>query len=184
MALRTVLANSVEGEIAECGVFRGGAFCFFIEVVASLFGSARRFWAFDTFDGFPSDVDERLIDGSRFSRESWHTDSFEHVFRNNVERTAYPKDRIEVVRGSVLDTIPAHGPKTLAFLHLDTDYYEATSHELAHLYDRVSRGGAIMIDDYGHFEGCRRAVDEFLQGRKPQPVMLRADYTGRILIKV
>jgi O-methyltransferase len=183
-ALRTALTNGVEGAIAECGVFRGGSFCFFIDVVGELFGPTREFWAFDTFEGFPEGVEDVVLGDKTFKSEMWHTDNFYSIFTRNLARTKYPKDKIIVVKGSVLETIPAQAPDQICFLHLDTDYYESTLHELVHLYDRVSRGGAIEVDDYGHFEGCRRAVDEFLTGKVPQPMMFRSgDYTGRIILK-
>jgi hypothetical protein len=74
-------------------------------------------------------------------------------------------------------------PRLLSLLRLDTDWYQSTRHELAHLYPRLSCGGALIIDDYGHWQGARAAVDEFF-AHQPAPVYLhRIDYTGRIAIK-
>lgn len=182
-ALSATLNNGVPGAIVECGVFRGGSFCFFLDVVQTLVGPTREFWAYDTFEGFPEEVDEVLQGGATFRRDDWHTDNFLKFFERNVSRTGYPLDKVHIVKGSVLDTIPAHGPSEIAFLHLDTDYYEATKHELEHLYDRVPKGAAVAIDDYGYFEGSRRAVDEFFAVRPKKPIMVRADHVGRLLLK-
>jgi O-methyltransferase len=68
-------------------------------------------------------------------------------------------------------------------LRLDTDWYDSTLHELRHLYPLLSRHGVLIIDDYGHWQGARRAVDEYL-ATLPHPIFLhRIDYTGRIAIK-
>ena len=85
--------------------------------------------------------------------------------------------------GKVEDTIPGEAPGKIAILRLDTDWYESTKHELINLYPKLSTGGVLIIDDYGHWEGARRAVDEYL-ARLPEPLLLnRIDYTGRIAIK-
>lgn len=181
-ALRNVIENRVPGDVVECGVFRGGSLCFFVQATQALGDPDRRFWAYDTFDGFPVDVDEVIHDGTRFQRENWHTENFESIFRTNVAALALPDERLEVIKGSVLDTLPARAPVQIAFLHLDTDYYEATRHELHHLYHRVPVGGAVMVDDYGHFRGSRRATDEFCAGLARKPLLLRADYAGRLLV--
>jgi hypothetical protein len=77
--------------------------------------------------------------------------------------------------------VPAQAPDEIAILRLDTDWYESTRHELAHLYPRLVTGGVLIIDDYGAWEGCRRAVDEYFA---EQPIDLYpVDYTGRIAVK-
>jgi len=56
-------------------------------------------------------------------------------------------------------------PDAISVLRLDTDWYESTKFELDHFYDKVSSGGLIIIDDYGWWKGCKKAVDEFLDSR-------------------
>src|SRR3546814_12950692 len=91
--------------------------------------------------------------------------------------------RSHFVEGKVEETVPEHTPDTIALLRLDTDWYSSTKHELHHLYPRLAQGGVLIIDDYGHWAGCRRAVDEYLLNIKPTPLLCRIDYTGRICIK-
>jgi hypothetical protein len=79
-------------------------------------------------------------------------------------------------------TIPAESPERIALLRLDTDWYESTRHELEHMYDRLSPGGVLIIDDYGHWEGSRRAVDEFLT-TTAAPLLLLPLASGRIAVK-
>ena len=86
--------------------------------------------------------------------------------------------------GRVEETIPAHAPERIAVLRLDTDWYESTRHELEHLYPRLAVGGLVIIDDYGHWEGARRAVDEYLAATGAQLFLTRIDYTGRLAVKL
>jgi hypothetical protein len=83
----------------------------------------------------------------------------------------------------VEDTIPQDAPAQIALLRLDTDWYESTYHELVHLYPRVSPGGVIIIDDYGHWTGARKAVDQYLAEQKLTVLLHRIDYTGRAFLK-
>ena len=83
----------------------------------------------------------------------------------------------------VEDTIPAAAPEALALLRLDTDWYESTRHELVHLYPRIATGGVLIIDDYGHWEGARRAVDEYFASAAPPVLLHRVDYTARMAVK-
>jgi hypothetical protein len=79
--------------------------------------------------------------------------------------------------------LPEHAPEHLALLRLDTDWYESTRHELFTLYPRLSTGGVLIIDDYGHWDGARRAVDEYLEQQESPLLLNRIDYTGRVAIK-
>ena len=81
------------------------------------------------------------------------------------------------------DTLPGAAPQDIALLRLDTDWYESTLHELQHLYPRLADGGALIIDDYGHWDGARRAVDEYFADAGIELLLNRIDYTGRIAIK-
>jgi hypothetical protein len=80
-------------------------------------------------------------------------------------------------------TVPAAAPPALALLRLDTDWYESTRHELEHLYPRLSAGGVLIIDDYGHWKGSRRATDEFIAATPDFGLLSRIDGTGRLAIK-
>jgi hypothetical protein len=71
----------------------------------------------------------------------------------------------------------------VALLRLDTDWYESTRHELIHLFPRLADGGVLIVDDYGHWEGARRAVDEYFAGEHAPLLMSRIDYAARIAVK-
>jgi hypothetical protein len=93
-------------------------------------------------------------------------------------------DQVFFVKGMVEDTLPAKAPETIAVLRLDTDWYESTRHELDHLYPRLSQNGILILDDYGHFLGARKATDEYLAKLATPPLLNRIDYAGRIAVKI
>jgi O-methyltransferase len=95
--------------------------------------------------------------------------------------TQYEPARLHFIQGDVMETLPKDAPSEIAVLRLDTDWYESTRHELIHLYPRLVVGGVLIIDDYGHLLGARKATDEYLDGHR---ILLdRIDYSARIAIK-
>ncbi len=97
--------------------------------------------------------------------------------------TGYPREKIHFVRGRVEETIPASAPDSIALLRLDTDWYDSTRHELVHLFPRLLKAGVIIIDDYGHWQGCRQACDEYFAQNRIPILLNRIDSTGRIALK-
>jgi hypothetical protein len=186
-AVEYVVKGRVPGDIAECGVWRGGS-----AMVAALslqqFGdTGKRLYLFDTFSGMTEPTSE---DGSvaidkwrklqREGHNEWCFVPREEVERN-LARTCFPADRVTFVEGRVEDTIPGQAPEQISLLRLDTDWYESTYHELVSLYPRLSRGGVLILDDYGHWSGHRQAVDEFFGNT---PILLnRIDSRGCIGVK-
>jgi O-methyltransferase len=84
----------------------------------------------------------------------------------------------------VEDTIPNNIPEKIAILRLDTDWYESTRHELVHLFPRLSPYGVLIIDDYGCWQGAKKAVDEYISENNLRIFLSRIDSTGRIAIKL
>jgi hypothetical protein len=146
---------------------------------------------FDTFEGMPPPTEEdrrvagpparELLDSSPKTSRLWGIADLDDV-RDGMSRTGYPAEHIHYHPGLVEDTLPAQAPETIALLRLDTDWYESTRHELAHLYDRVSPGGVIIIDDYDYWEGSRKAVDEFLAERQLRLLLVPIQAT-RVAVK-
>jgi hypothetical protein len=98
--------------------------------------------------------------------------------------TGYPSNKIHFIKGPVEETIPRQMPSpSIALLRLDTDWYESTKHELIHLFPRLSAGGILIIDDYGHWAGARQAVDEYFAGLPEKYFFHRIDYSGRLIVK-
>jgi hypothetical protein len=112
----------------------------------------------------------------------WCFSSIEEV-KNNIATLNYPTEKVYFVKGKVEDTIPTTIPQKIAVLRLDTDWYESTKHELEHLFPLLVSGGVLIIDDYGHWEGARKAVDEYIEKNNLNILLNRIDYTGRIAIK-
>lgn len=189
-ACRYVLQSNVPGDFVECGVWRGGsAMMMAMELVAHRDPAPERtLHLFDTFSGMSEP--DAAIDGDH-ARKEWRrrqrTDHNEWCYASqgevleNVLSTGIGRERVRTVAGKVEEVLPERAPESIAVLRLDTDWYESTRHELEHLFPRLSKGGVLLIDDYGHWQGARRAVDEFFAGG---PVLLhRIDGTGRMLIK-
>jgi hypothetical protein len=153
-------------------------------------GERRVLYLYDTFEGMPLPTElDRSITGESametfraLSRrgKKWDHASLDRV-RGNLGSTGWPNDLVRCVPGRVEATIPETVPESLALLRLDTDWYESTLHELVHLYPRLSPGGILIVDDYGHWQGARTAVDEYFA---TNPVYLhRIDYTARLVVK-
>ena len=160
-AVEHVVELEIQGAIVECGVYRGGCMMA-VALTLSRLGAERDLYLYDTFEGMPApgdgDVSHAGVQGNRYTGAC--RASLEEV-RANLESTGFDVDRIHYVAGRVEDTLPASAPESIALLRLDTDWYESTYHELTHLYPRLSTGGPLLIDDYGHWKGCRRAVDRY-----------------------
>jgi hypothetical protein len=191
-----VVEREVPGAIAECGVWRGGSMMAAALTLLRLGVTDRDIYLFDTFRGMPPPTEQdtpSLYDGySPFEHwrkrqkapdlNTWHYVPVERV-RAAVLSTGYPADRVHLVEGRVEDTIPAAAPDAFALVRLDTDWYQSTRHEMEHLYPRLSPGGVLLIDDYGHYEGARRAVDEYLAEQGERLLLNRVDYTARVAVK-
>ena len=100
-----------------------------------------------------------------------------------MAQSGYPSEKLHFVRGPVEETIPDCVPEQIALLRLDTDWYESTKHELLHLFPRLQPGGVLIVDDYGHWQGAQRAVDEYFGTEHPPLFLSRIDYAARIAIK-
>jgi O-methyltransferase len=192
-AVRYVTKHNIPGDIVECGVWRGGSM---MAAALTLLGEhdlTRTLYLFDTFEGMPppADIDRAAGSGRSASLLLEEADESSLIWAHalledvcaNLASTNYPADRIRFIRGRVEDTIPTEAPEKIAVLRLDTDWYASTRHELIHLYPRLSVGGVLVIDDYGHWEGARKAVDEYINDNRLLILLQRIDYTGRIAVK-
>jgi len=155
--------QSVRGCVVECGVWRGGM----IAGLAEVLGPGRKYWLFDSFEGLPP-VEER--DGP--AAAAWQADSEGPSYYNNCRaemaeaEAAMKKSEVpnySIVKGWFADTIPTFQPEEpIALLRLDCDWYESTITVLRHLVPQVAPGGLVIIDDYCAWDGCARAVHEYL----------------------
>jgi O-methyltransferase len=187
-SVKYIIRHNVPGSIVECGVWKGGSMMAVAKTLLEL-ETERDLYLFDTFEGMPPptavDVDLYGVQADVLLKTNPMTPAiapFEEVCRN-MYSTGYNPARINLVRGKVEDTLPRAAPGEIALLRLDTDWYQSTLHELVHLYPRLIKGGILIIDDYGHFVGSKKAVDEYFQ-KNGIPIFLnRIDYTGRLAVK-
>lgn len=191
-AVDHIVKHRIAGDIVECGVWRGGSMMAVALALMARGDTSRHLYLYDTFEGMsePTEHDKALSGElaqaqlARTDREHplWAVAGLEDV-KANLASTGYPAERIHYVQGKVEDTIPATLPQQIALLRLDTDWYESTRHELQHLYPLLAKHGPLIIDDYGHWQGARQAVDEYF-AHAAEPVFLhRVDYTARLHIK-
>jgi O-methyltransferase len=165
-------AKGLAGAIVECGVFKGGS----AAVMTMAASPQRRIWLFDSFEGLPEPTAE---DGEKAVEYSGHRvtgalepigqcvgplDVVKELF---FEKLAVDPSRVMIRQGWFQETLPTarYEIGSIAVLRLDGDWYDSTKVCLENLYDLVAPGGYVIIDDYGYWEGCRRAVDEFVAGR-------------------
>jgi O-methyltransferase len=193
-AVNYIIRNQIEGDFIECGVWRGGSMMAAMLTLLRLGDTSRHFYLYDTYTGMtPPTSDDVSFDGQKASallattekKEGatiWCIAGLEDVQRN-VWSTGYPKDKIHFIKGRVEDTLPEQAPQRIALLRLDTDWYESTRHELIHLYPRLCPRGIMILDDYGHWQGARRAVDEYFTGQTFAPLLNKLDLTGRLVVK-
>ena len=105
--------------------------------------------------------------------------------RSNLFSTGYSQSQIHFIKGDVAETLENNSniPNKISLLRLDTDWYESTKKELEVLFPRLVSGGVCIVDDYGHWNGARKAVDEYLAQLKIFPLIHVTNYTGRVCIK-
>lgn len=164
-AVRSV--EHLPGDIVECGVWRGG------NIIAAMLADsqARRYWLFDTFDGMPEPGEHDYRKGKHATqnktyrtkgRQQWCRSELAEV-QANVSQYQRPDQLVEYVVGTVETTLcnTTHLPEQICVLRLDTDFYSSTLIELQVLWPRLVTGGILIVDDYGSWDGCRRACDEF-----------------------
>ncbi len=186
-AVQYIIRNNIQGDFAECGVWRGGS-CMLIARTLQASGiTNRKIYLYDTFAGMPEPGPH---DGET-EKDEWQRlqatpgrmcfAPIEDV-KSNLASTGYPAGNFILVKGKVEETIPGTVPAAISLLRLDTDWYESTRHELLHLYPLLVKSGVLIVDDYGAWQGARKAVDEYFSAF-PAVFLGRIDYTGRIVIK-
>jgi len=178
-AVQSVVAKNIPGDLVECGTARGGSAALMGLLLKAL-APQRTLWVFDTFEGMPQPTE---------ADSDWTATLYTGKCRADIQEVSAFFDRLglsahsRLVKGRFQETLPTCGLGPIALLHLDCDWYESMKICLEQLFDRVSRGGVIQIDDYGHWAGARKAVDEFFHKRSLDVQLRWIDYTGRQMVK-
>ena len=180
--------NKIDGAFVECGVWKGGCSAV-MAFVAEKAKSNRKVWLFDSFEGLPEPTKEdgnmakdyaNNKAGGKLKTINECVSSLEDVKEVFFKILKINPQNIVIKKGWFQNTLPVAkneiGP--ISILRLDGDWYDSTKCCLDNLYDNVIISGYIIIDDYGHWEGTRRALDEFLKERKIKINLIKVDYTG------
>jgi O-methyltransferase len=151
--LRLVSTVTAPGELVECGCWRGGMSGAMAEALPG-----RTSWLFDSFEGLPPARDIDGLEALAFSRDLSAPDA---VAAEAMRRSG---QRFEIMKGWFEETVPkfAATATPIAVLRLDGDWYDSTMICLEELFPLVVSGGLVIIDDYGDWEGCTRAVHDYL----------------------
>ena len=172
--VREVIEQQIPGDFIETGVWRGGSVIFMRAMLQICGITDRIVWAADSFDGMP--VPQNASDGWDMSHIELLRVSLPQV-KQNIARFGLLDEQIRFLKGWFSETLPTAPIKKLAILRLDGDLYHSTMDSLMNLYDKLSPGGYVIVDDYYSWPGCRRAVDEFLANRRLQPDIQQIDHT-------
>jgi hypothetical protein len=181
--IKYILNNNIEGVLVECGVDAGVFEEIWInELIKN--NTVRDIYLYDTFTGLtePGENDYTCKDAVLFnmSKENVHNEWKSKIInettnnwcytpleivKNRLNSKGYPENKLHYVVGDVMETLKNKNniPEKIAVLRLDTDWYESSKYELEQMYDNVVCGGVIIFDDYYHWEGQRKATDDFFK---------------------
>ena len=189
-SLHYINKKKLVGDIVECGIWRGGNL-FLAKKIQDKYPKElkRKFYGFDTFEGMAG---PSLHDGTKINEtyqsfqnrnEPWAKASLEDV-KDSSKKFFSDTGDFNFIKGMVEDTLKnkKNLPNKIALLRLDTDFYESTKIELDILYPLLVDRGILIIDDYGDFSGCRKAVDEYFADKSV--LMISVDKSCRIITKV
>jgi O-methyltransferase len=169
------LDRGIPGDLMETGVWRGGASIFMRALLKSRGVADRIVWAADSFKGLPPPRDSE--DGADLSHVEHLAVSLEQV-KANFARFGLLDDQVRFLQGWFCDTLPTAPVERLAVLRLDGDLYSSTMDVLETMYAKVSPGGYVIVDDYGSWPECKRAVDEYIARNNIRADIRTVDYSG------
>jgi len=185
MCIESVLRDSIPGDLIEAGVWRGGTAMFMKAMLKACRCEYRRVWIADSFEGLPKPnpelhpIEARAYE-SKVMKEIYHNFAVDiDEVKNNFNRFGLLDESVRFLKGWFKDTLPSAPIERLAVIRLDGDYYESTMDCLTNLYDKLSPGGYLVVDDYGQDDWtyCRQAVDEFRRSRQITEPIVRVDST-------
>jgi hypothetical protein len=179
-----VLREGIPGDFIEAGVWRGGATIMMRAVLKAYGITDRRVFVADSFEGVPPPRPDLYP-----ADKGW--DLYKYVelaipmeeVQRNFAKYGLLDDQVVFLKGLFADTLPSAPIETIAVLRIDGDLYESTMDALTSLYDRVSPGGSIAVDDYGCISACKRAVDDFRSAHAISSPLLWIDADGVFWIK-
>lgn len=167
----------IDGSFVECGVWNGGSAGI---VAAAQNDNSRHSWLFDSWEGLPEPSEYDISYAGEPGTKGDLLGSEDKVRELLFQKLKLSQETTHLIKGWFNDTLPVHKKHIgdIALLHLDCDWYKSVKFCLNELYDSVIQGGFIFIDDYGHWSGCKKAVDEFVTERNLKIDLIEIDYTG------
>ncbi len=180
---KQVCLEDIPGNFVECGAYKGGASALLAAIIKRYTLRPRFLYAFDTFEGMPDPTDADLHNGIPANQTGFGAGTLDAPIRENLDRVCKLLDVrniVKPVQGLFSETLPQYKQEIgdIAFLHADGDWYESTMDIFNNFYDNVVFGGNIQIDDYGHWEGCKKAIHEFEELKGEAFTLHTIDYTG------
>lgn len=186
-SLEYIRLNNINGDVVECGVWKGGNILGIMEYLHH-YKIDKKIWLFDTFEGM-TDPEENDID-----LNNNHASNMLHIpavlayspideVKENLSKSNFNKENLIFVIGDVSETLINKNniPEKISLLRLDTDWYKSTKDELNYLYPKLENRGVLIVDDYGHWRGSKQAVDEYFYNKNI--LIEKIDYTGIKIIK-
>jgi O-methyltransferase len=181
-ATEEILSDNIPGDFIETGVWRGGS-AMLIKAILKAQNSDRIVWCADTFSGMPVPgiKDQELAQDtsslSDFSDRTYMAASLDSVKRNFLA-FGLLDENVKFLPGLFKNTLPSAPIDRLAMLRMDGDLYESTMDSIAALYPKLSPGAYVIVDDYGAWPACRKAIDEFREAHQITNKMTAIDNTG------
>lgn len=156
----------LDGDFAECGVYKGGSAYILAHQIAS-YGVHKNLHLFDTFNGIPA---------STVSDNNSHKEGrFNDVSYEKIAKTFDGFDFVRIYKGEVPDTLKKVRDIRFSFVHLDLNNYFPTYVAIDFFYERMRKGAIMLFDDYGfpiYKESIKRAVDESFGDKEEGPIVL------------
>lgn len=166
---KQICKKDIPGHFVECSVAAGGSSAMLATVIKHYSKRPRIHYAFDTFNGMPEPTEYDRHQGKMANLTGWGTGTCAAPESSlcNVSEALGVSYLIRIVKGCFERTLPAMKQEIgqISLLHMDADWYSSSKDVLNNLYDQIIPGGVIQVDDYGFWEGCRKAIDEFEQRR-------------------
>ncbi|MBI2024345.1 class I SAM-dependent methyltransferase [Candidatus Giovannonibacteria bacterium] len=168
--------SSLEGDIVECGTWKGGSAAV-MAYVLSKSRVKRNVWLFDSFEGLPAPSE---IDGQKARKKYYPgllktpSTNIQDIFK----KLKISSDNVKIIEGWFSETFPKVKIEKIAILHIDADFYEPVKMSLEKFYPSVVPGGIVVLDDFGTWEGCRAAFEEFRKKQNKKIDLIQIDKTA------
>jgi len=177
--VQKVNSMGLDGDIVECGVWNGGSAA--LMAFACLKNNAannRILWLFDSFAGLPPPGPRDGIIENKYYFQGLNEGSVQKV-EKAFRKLSLPMDDVNIFPGWFENTLTKAEIERIAILHIDADWYNSVMSVLQAFYDKVVPGGFIVLDDYGYWDGCTRAFEDYVSQNRLNGIKLKqVDSTG------